>query len=37
MLPLASALRVTNELPQPQVTVVSVYTGWIPGFMMPSP
>src|SRR5436189_1458329 len=26
-------LRVTNLLPQPQVTVVSAYSGWMPSFM----
>src|SRR5207302_7443449 len=26
-------LRVTNLLPQPQVTVASTYSGWIPDFM----
>src|SRR5207302_3541106 len=26
-------LRVTNLLPQPQVTVASTYCGWIPDFM----
>ena len=26
-------LRVTNELPQPQVTLVSTYLGWMPCFM----
>src|SRR5262245_42644351 len=29
-------LRVTNLLPQPQVTVVSSYLGWMPSFMVPS-
>src|SRR5438132_4429928 len=26
-------LRVANLLPQPQVTVVSTYSGWMPSFM----
>src|SRR5205085_7172075 len=30
-------LRVTNLLPQPQVTTASTYSGWIPDFMADSP
>jgi hypothetical protein len=30
---LHSAELVLNELPQVQVAVISLYSGWIPGFM----
>src|ERR1700726_4084232 len=33
ILPLVSVDRVSKLLPQAQVTVVTTYSGWIPGFM----
>jgi hypothetical protein len=36
MLPARAVLRVVNELPQVQVTWVSVYAGWMSFFIMSS-
>jgi hypothetical protein len=36
MTPLAAVLRVVKVLPQPQVTVVSPYAGWMSGFIFGS-